>query len=139
MPDSKSRIRTTLSLVEENMNSTLKIIVAIGTLLTALAMLAFTIFALTLPHFGMASVCASLTAGFSLFVYKDYQHFFGKKVDVSNKKSEIFSLLSWCFLTATLIGSLYCGIRFDCWLGFYTLIIGFISGLIYVYVRGNRH
>lgn len=62
-----------------------RIIVAVVTVLFTLALLGFTIFALTIPHFGMAAVCLALTAGFGLFVYHDYQYFFGAKNDTSNK------------------------------------------------------
>ena len=62
-----------------------RIIVAVVTVLFTLACLGGTIFALTIPHFGMAVVCLALTAGFGLFVYHDYQHFFGAKSNENTK------------------------------------------------------
>lgn len=63
------------------MSKTLRIILAIATLLTALTMLAFAIYGLTIPHIGLAVVCFLLAGGFGIFVYHDYQYFFGKKND----------------------------------------------------------
>lgn len=63
------------------MSKALRIILAIATLLTTLAMLAFAIYGLTIPHIGLAVVCFTLAAGFGLFVYHDYQYFFGSKND----------------------------------------------------------
>jgi len=61
------------------MPQTIRIIVAILTLLTVLAMLGFAVFALTIPHAGLFIVCLVLALGFGYFSYADYKRFFGKK------------------------------------------------------------
>lgn len=61
------------------MPEVLRIVLAILTLLTALAMLGLTVFALTIPHLGLFVVCLLLTAGIGYFSYRDYLRFFGKK------------------------------------------------------------
>lgn len=65
------------------MSRTIRIITAIATLLTAAATLGFSIFALTIPHWGLFATCFVLTGMFGLFVYHDYQYFFGKKNDAA--------------------------------------------------------
>jgi hypothetical protein len=67
------------------MSKPVRILFAVLTLLTALAMLGLSIFALTIPHVGLFVTCLALTAGFGLFVYHDYQYFFGVKKDESPK------------------------------------------------------
>lgn len=58
----------------------LRITLAIATLLTASGMAATGIWSLaTGKPFLLTLVCGMLTAGFGLFVYHDYQFFFGKK------------------------------------------------------------
>jgi hypothetical protein len=70
-----------LFLNEEIMTKTLKIILAGATLLTTLATLGLTVFALTIPHWGLFATCLALTLMFGLFVRNDYAYFFGKKND----------------------------------------------------------
>lgn len=67
------------------MSQFLRILLAVLTLLTALAMLGFAVWALTMPQIGMAIVCFLLAGGFGIFVYHDYQYFFGKKNDTTTK------------------------------------------------------
>lgn len=71
------------------MNNVLRIILAVLTLLSALGMLGLSIFAITIPHIGLSLTCFVLAVGLSLFCYRDFQFFFGKKtttpVDVNQK------------------------------------------------------
>lgn len=57
----------------------IKIVTASATLLTALAMLGFTVFALTIPHWGLFVPCFLLTIAMGFFLRNDYHYFFGKK------------------------------------------------------------
>ncbi len=58
----------------------LRIILAVATLLTALSMLGLCIWGLATGKPPLLSiVCGMLTAGFGIFVYHDYQYFFGNK------------------------------------------------------------
>lgn len=58
----------------------LRVVLAIFTLLTVLAMLGFAVFALTIPHLGLFVVTLVLAVGIGYFFsYRDYQRFFGKK------------------------------------------------------------
>lgn len=57
----------------------LRIVLAIFTLLTVLAMLGLSVFALTIPHLGLFVVTLILAAGIGYFSYRDYLRFFGKK------------------------------------------------------------
>jgi hypothetical protein len=62
------------------MTDILRIVLAIFTLLTVLAMLGFAVFALTIPHFGLFAVTLILALGIGYFFsYRDYLRFFGKK------------------------------------------------------------
>jgi heme A synthase len=63
------------------MARTLKIIIAIATLLTTLAMLGVTIYGLTIPHWGLVISCFALTILLGFFVRNDYYYFFQKKDD----------------------------------------------------------
>jgi len=62
-----------------------RVVIAVATLLTTLAMLGLSVFALTLPHFGLFFTCLLLTGGFGYFSYRDYKFFFGKKNEKSSK------------------------------------------------------
>lgn len=66
------------------MTRTIKIIVAVATLLTTLAMLGFTIFGLTIPHWGLTITCLALTILLGFFVRNDYYYFFQKKDEPVN-------------------------------------------------------
>jgi hypothetical protein len=68
------------------MNRTLRIILAVATLLTTLGALGFGVYGLTIPHVGLSVTCFVLAAMFGLFVYHDYQYFFGKKADAGQTK-----------------------------------------------------
>lgn len=68
------------------MNKTIKLIVTILTVLTALAMLGLTIFALTIPHWGLFVTCLSLTGVVGFFVRNDYYYWF-KKDEVAKTES----------------------------------------------------
>lgn len=61
------------------MSKTLKIILAIATLLSTLTVLGFGVYGLVLPHAGLAVCCFALTILFGFFVRNDYYYFFGKK------------------------------------------------------------
>jgi len=62
-----------------------RVLVAVVTLLLTLGMLGLTVFAFTIPHFGMAAVCFLIAIGFGVFVVHDYKHFFGAKKDETPK------------------------------------------------------
>jgi hypothetical protein len=61
------------------MTQFLRILLAILTLLTTLAMLGFAIFGVVVHQWLLVVVCAALTGMFGIFVYHDYQYFFGAK------------------------------------------------------------
>ena len=61
------------------MSKTLRTVIAIFCLLLTLGGLGLTVFAITIPHLGMAICTGALTALLSLFNYHDYQYFFGSK------------------------------------------------------------
>ncbi len=61
------------------MEKTLKIILAVATLLTVLLMLGGAIWGIFLHSLGMSIVCLALAAGFSVFSYHDYQTLILKK------------------------------------------------------------
>jgi len=63
----------------------IKTVIACATLATALAMLGFTVFALTIPHWGLFATCLLLTVGMGFFVRNDYYYFFQKKKDEPTK------------------------------------------------------
>ncbi len=67
------------------MPKAIKIITAIATLLTGVTTLGFTVYALTIPHWGLFATCLLLTGFIGFFVRNDYAYFFGKKTD--EKKS----------------------------------------------------
>ena len=60
------------------MNKTVKLIVTILTVLTALVMLGLTIFALTIPHWGLFVTCFLLTGAVGFFLRNDYYYWFKK-------------------------------------------------------------
>lgn len=69
------------------MNLALRIVLAIATLLTTLCMLGLGIWSLVSGKPALLTiVCAMLSAGFGLFVYHDYQFFFGKKTNDTTKQ-----------------------------------------------------
>lgn len=68
------------------MTDVLRIVLAIFTLLTVLAMLGFAVFALTIPHFGLFAVTLILAVGIGYFSYRDYLRFFGKKTTDEQKQ-----------------------------------------------------
>lgn len=68
------------------MNKTLRIILAVLTLLLLLGSLALAIFAITIASIGMCVTAMAFGVLFGLFCYHDYQFFFGKKpADVQPK------------------------------------------------------
>jgi len=56
-----------------------RIILAVATLLTTLAMAGLGVWAFVHGHIGMGISQTLLTLGFGFFVFHDYQFFFGKK------------------------------------------------------------
>lgn len=68
------------SLDEETMNKVLRIILAVATLATVLALTAGAVwsFATGKPLL-LGVVCTMLAGGFGIFSYSDYKYFFGKK------------------------------------------------------------
>ena len=63
----------------------IRIILIIVTLVIMIACLCRVVFALTIPHFGMAVVCLALAVSFGFFAYRDYQYFFGAKSNDNTK------------------------------------------------------
>jgi protein-S-isoprenylcysteine O-methyltransferase Ste14 len=63
-----------------------RIVTAVLTILFTLGLLALSIFALTIPSLPTAGISLLIAAGFGLFVWHDYQFFFGKKNNVTNNK-----------------------------------------------------
>lgn len=61
------------------MIKSIKIVLSVLTLLTALSMLGVSVYGLFLPHYGLAVCCAAIAALMVPFLIKDYKYFFVKE------------------------------------------------------------
>lgn len=61
------------------MNNVLRIVLTVLTVVSTLGMLGLSIFALTIPHFGLFAVCLIIAGGLGFFCVRDAQFFLAKK------------------------------------------------------------
>lgn len=47
-------------------------------------------------------------------------------------KCQLLKILSWLFFSSVILQSLYSGLKFGCWWGLSTAILGIIVGFLYV-------
>ena len=54
------------------------------------------------------------------------------------KSHNLLKIACWIFILYVLLQAIYSGLKFGCWGGLITLVIGFIGGVIYARIKKHK-